>query len=272
MTITLLYIRMNLLLITRLILFILGAILVIDGLVLFTLKKINFGTVVPFLIGLIFLLHACCWQRIGRLLDKSNKLKLAWRGLWGLFFVWLLSFCLFSLTLQRQIKSGNTDSDLALKAIIVLGAGVVNGQPTAALASRLDRAVPLIRANPSAIVITSGGIGFAKKTSEARIMANYLHKQHGIALRHILMEEKSTSTETNLSLSKPILAKNGIALDDKIALVTSDFHTVRAKAIATKQGYRQVITLAADTPLSIRFNAWFREYFAFISGWLLQEY
>ena len=30
--------------------------------------------------------------------------------------------------------------------------------------------------------------------------------------------------------------------------------------------------VSAPTPLLIRYNAWLREYFAFISGWLLDEY
>ena len=58
----------------------------------------------------------------------------------------------------------------------------------------------------------------------------------------------------------------------KIAIVTSDFHTIRAAAIAKHQGYQRPILLASPTPLSIRYNAWFREYFAFVSGWLFGEY
>ena len=30
--------------------------------------------------------------------------------------------------------------------------------------------------------------------------------------------------------------------------------------------------ISAETPLNIRYNAWLREYFAFVSGWLLREY
>ena len=72
--------------------------------------------------------------------------------------------------------------------------------------------------------------------------------------------------------SQAILKAQGVTLSDPIASVTSDFHTIRSAAIARHQGYQQPVLLASPTPLSIRYNAWFREYFAFVSGWLLREY
>lgn len=254
----------------RWILFLVGVVLAVDGLVLFTLKKINFGTVVPFLIGVIFLLHALYWQRIQTMLASRRRLKTLWKALWGLFVLWLISFAVFLVALQRQINTAATVPPV--KAMIILGAGVVKGRPTAALANRLDSAVPIIRSQPQAVVITSGGIGFARQVSEADIMAKYLHDQHNIPLQRIQTEGQSTSTEENLELSKAILSANHIQLNAPIAIVTNGFHTIRAKAIAERQGYENVITVASETPLSIRFNAWFREYFAFISGWLLDEY
>lgn len=63
-------------------------------------------------------------------------------------------------------------------------------------------------------------------------------------------------------------------LDDhiNIVIVTSDFHTLRAAAIARKIGFKNVSTAGAYTPLGMRYNSWFREYFSFVSGWILQEY
>ncbi len=55
-------------------------------------------------------------------------------------------------------------------------------------------------------------------------------------------------------------------------LVTSDFHVMRAERIAGKAGFRSVSSVAAPTPRYLRYNAWLREYFAYISGWLLREY
>ncbi|MGP5134978.1 YdcF family protein [Psychrobacter cibarius] len=157
-------------------------------------------------------------------------------------------------------------------AIIILGSGTVAGKPTPTLAKRLDTAVPLIETQPDALVMTSGGVGFQRTRSEADIMATYLHEAHGVPFERILQEGKSTSTEENLANSRTLLEAKGLSITDPIAIVTSDFHSIRAASIARHQGYTQPITVASPTPLSIRYNAWFREYFAFVSGWLLGEY
>lgn len=187
------------------------------------------------------------------------------------FFIWLISFGIFVYALQQQIKqSAKPVPEVA--AIIVLGSGTVAGKPTPTLAKRLDTAAPLIDSQKSALVITSGGIGFGQTRSEAYIMATYLYDTYDIPLKHILQEGQSTSTAENLIYSQEILAAKGISIKAPIAIVTSDFHIIRAANIARHQGYVQPIMLASPTPLSIRYNAWFREYFAFVSGWLFGEY
>ncbi len=255
----------------RITLLILGLILIIDCLALFTLLKFNFGTIVPFIIGLIFLIHAVYWQKIKAVIANSKWLRRTWYLLWSVFFMWLVSFILFVFSLIWQI--GTTKSLTQVKAVIILGAGVNGDEPTPTLANRLDTAVPIINSNPQAIAITTGGVGFGRDYSEAYVMAKYLQDKHALPMADILQEGKSTSTEENLLYSQPILNNHQVNIKaDKVAIVTSDFHTIRAKAIAKKQGYENVVSVASKTPWSIRGNAWFREYFAFVSGWLLNEY
>ena len=255
----------------RIFLSITGVIIIIDCVVLMMLGKINFGSVVPFIIGAIFVAHAIYWPRIQRFIGRSRLFKRLWYGLWSLFILWLISFGIFIYTLQQQIElSKQPVAEVA--AIIILGSGTKDGKPSPTLAKRLDRAVPIINAQPQALVITTGGIGFGRVQSEAEIMANYLNVAHGIGLDRVLQESKSTSTEENLIYSQQLLAQHNVSLAAPIAIVTSDFHIIRAKAIAHHQGYQQPIAVASSTPLSIRYNSWFREYFAFVSGWLLAEY
>ena len=248
-----------------------GLLLIIDCAALMIGGKINFGTVMPLLIGAIFVIHGLYWQAIRRRLAHSRWLMRFWVSAWGLFVLWLISFGIFIGRLQQQIHQ-NKQPQSPVAAIIVLGSGTVDGKPTPTLAARLDAAVPLIQAEPQAVVVTSGGIGLGRSRSEADIMASYLHETHGVPLERVQQEGRSTSTEENLINTQAILAANDVTLTDPIAIVTSDFHTIRSAAIARHQGYRQPIMIASPTPLSIRYNAWFREYFAFISGWLLAEY
>lgn len=258
-------------LLIRILLLIVGITITIDCAVLMIIGKINFGSVVPFLIGVIFVIHGIYWERIRRFIGHHPLFKRIWYGLWGLFILWLISFMVFVWSLQQQIERSQQPAP-TVAAIIVLGSGTVAGKPTPTLAKRLDTAAPLIDAQPNAIVITSGGVGFQRSRSEADIMASYLHETHRIPFERILQEGKSTSTEENLANSQALLAAQGVSITDPIAIVTSDFHTIRAASIARHQGYTHSITVASPTPLSIRYNAWFREYFAFVSGWLFGEY
>lgn len=255
----------------RVILTIIGSLMIVDCTILMAVGKVNFGSVVPFLVGMVFVAHGIFWRNIIRFICQNRWLSRLWYGLWMVFFIWLISFGIFAYALQQQIKqSAKPIPEVA--AIIVLGSGTVAGKPTPTLAKRLDTAAPLIDSQKSALVITSGGIGFGQTRSEAYIMATYLYDTYDIPLKHILQEGQSTSTAENLIYSQEILAAKGISIKAPIAIVTSDFHIIRAANIARHQGYVQPIMIASPTPLSIRYNAWFREYFAFVSGWLFGEY
>jgi len=236
-----------------------------------TAAKFNFGTLLPFLIGVIFVAHGLGWPKIRAILARNPALRRMWYGLWAAFGLWLMSFMMFALNLQKRIDASR-GAQPPVAAMIVLGTGTVDGKPSAALIARLDAAADLAKRQPTAWVVTSGGLGFGRRQSEGEVMARYLVNTHHLAPERLLIEGNSTSTETNLSYSASLLAEQGIDKDAPIAIVTNDFHTVRAAAIARHQGFTNILTVASETPLSIRYNAWFREYFAFVSGWLLSEY
>ena len=261
----------ELILLGRVLLITIGSVIIVDCAILMAFGKVNFGSVVPFLLGIVFVIHGIFWHKVIAFIHQYRWLLYFWSGLWMVFFIWLVSFGIFTYVLQQQIKQ-STKSVPAVAAIIVLGSGTVAGKPTPTLAKRLDTAVPLIKTQPNALVITSGGVGFQRTRSEADIMATYLHETHGLAFKCILQEGKSTSTEQNLANSRALLEAKGLSITDPIAIVTSDFHSIRAASIARHQGYTQPLTITSPTPLSTRYNAWFREYFAFVSSWLLGEY
>lgn len=248
-----------------------GALLLIDGLWLILSARINFGSIVPACLGMLFLACGYYWQSIQQKIHKAPLLKKLWRLLWLLFFAWLFSFILFVAMLQYKAKVFNQQPKYA-KAIIVLGSGIRNGQPSPALKNRLDKAAMLSRELPDIPIIVSGGLGLGRVQTEAEVMAHYLQQTQHIPMSQIHLENQSTSTELNLKNSEPILQQMGISTQQPIAIVTNDFHILRSYAIAKKQGYQHPIMIASPTPPSIRFNTWLREYFAFISGWILREY
>lgn len=254
----------------RIFLALIGSVLFLDGAILIALKKIHIGTVIPFLLGLFFCIYAAFYYHIERFFFYHFRWHSVWRFGWLCFWIWLISLGYFF----NYLSKNNTQAQniAPVKAIIVLGSGIENGQPSATLAKRLDRAAPITLAQPNAKVVVSGGVDFGETISEAKAMSQYLQQHYRIPASQIILEEQSTSTELNLKNSQPLLNARNITIQQPIAIVTSDFHTLRAAAIAKKQGYTNIIMLGATTPLETRYNAWLREYFAYVSGWALNEY
>lgn len=256
----------------RLLLSITGILLVIYTLyLLIGFGVLHLGVVLPFFIGGFLLIHGLFWQKIVDFLQKKWILKRIWQLLWAVFLVWFVSFLIFISYLMANLRYSQTADFDNVKAIIVLGTGFKNNKPTPVLASRLDKSASIANKNPQTLLILTGGVGFNKTVSEASVMRAYLLDKYRLK-NPMALESKSISTELNLKNSQMILANANIQLNEPIVIVTSDFHTLRALAIAKKQGFGDVMTAGAVTPVYIRYNNWLREYFAFVSGWVLGEY
>ncbi|WP_445115174.1 YdcF family protein [Acinetobacter sp. WZC-1] len=256
--------------ILRSLVFFAGLILWLDGLILILQGKIHLGTILPLVIGLCLCIHAFFYAAIQPLLARQLRLKQLWQLGWILFICWILSLAGFFTYLSQSIRQ--TTPDQHIDAIVVLGNRVIQGQASPTLAQRLNTAAKLAQRHPSALIIVSGGLDNRETKTEAAIMAEYLQQHFRISAARIVQEDQSTSTDLNLKNSRQILQNRHVWDQAVIAIVTSDFHIPRAAAIARKQGYHKLVTVSAPTPLSTRYNAWLREYFAYISGWLLNEY
>jgi len=147
-----------------------------------------------------------------------------------------------------------------LKYIIILGAQIRGKNITGSLKRRLDKGLRYLQENPQTLCIVSGGKGKGEDISEAEAMADYL-KSCGIEEERIYMEEKSTTTWENLMFSKQFIED----LDqDKIGIVSNNFHIYRAMKMAGMQGYRKVFALVATTNMAIFPNYMVREFFSLI--------
>lgn len=60
---------------------------------------------------------------------------------------------------------------------MVLGCGIAGEKVTPLLAARVDRGIALLRCNPKAVLIMSGGQGPGEKIPESEAMADYAIEQ-----------------------------------------------------------------------------------------------
>lgn len=249
-----------------------GGVLLVDALVLMGQGFFMVGVTVPGVLGLALCALGVRWHSARTWLQGRRWGSVVWYGSWLLLAAWVVSVAVFWGWLAQQVRGYERAANNIgpLQAIVVLGSGTPNGKPSPALRARLDKARDLAINHPQAWVVVSGGVDFGETLSEGLVMGNYLREQ-GLAPARILQEERSTSTELNLQYSLPLLQQQGLGLNAALAVVTSDFHTVRAQRIARKIGYMQAIPVPAPTPLYIRYNAWLREYFAMASSWVLRE-
>lgn len=118
--------------------------------------------------------------------------------------------------------------------IIVLGAGLINGEVTPLLAGRINKALKLYhrqiqKGNSAPKIIMSGGQGSDEPLPEAVAMRNYALTQ-GLDADDILIEDKSSSTSENLLFSHRIMEQYKPGY--KAVFVTSNYHVFRAALIA----------------------------------------
>ncbi len=246
-----------------------GVVLLADCLYLVTVKVTHMGVVVPAMVGLVLVALSLYQAQWNMWLLAHPTAQMVWR--WGLagFFVWFATLLAYFAVLQ--FHSPRDGVSVQPNAIVVLGSSTPNAQPSPALAERLKLGYQLALQYPLAQVVVSGGVDFGQTVSEAQVMSNYLQSL-GLPPSRILLEDKSTSTAENLVFSARVLLANGLSQNMPAVVVTNDFHTARASWIAVKAGWTQVRMAGAITPLYMRYNAWTREYFACVSGWLLGEF
>jgi len=253
----------------RTVLALVSTVLLVDAGMLMALGHFNVGVVVPGGLGAAGMLLSWQWAAVQRWRHARRSHGRWWLLGWGAMALWLVSLLIFW---SRLWGIGlQPDQVPPVDAIVVLGSGTLDGQPRPPLAARLDTAAQLARLQPMAVIAVCGGVDWGETESEAAVMARYLQEHHGIAADRMLLEGESTSTELNLQLSRPLLQARGIAADAPTAVVSSDFHLMRAMRMAQRQQLTTVYPVAAPTPLATRYNAWLREYFAMLSSWALGE-
>lgn len=172
---------------------------------------------------------------------------------------------LFLYSTLYRILPKRTDFDF----IIIHGAGLMSdGRPTPLLAGRCDKAFDLFeKGGRTARIVVSGGKGGDEVCSEAQSMHDYLVEK-GVPDEQILLEDKSTSTMTNMRNSKAIIDETSAALGipkPRCVFVTSDFHVLRTATYARRVGLK-ADGVGSRTARYYFPNAFIREYVALMVG------
>ena len=184
-------------------------------------------------------------------------------ALWAVLGSAAAGAALLLTVLLLRLKSGMRERPLPqLDVLIVLGARVKGTRPTRALAQRIARAEEYLRENPGTRAILSGGQGPDEEISEARAMCQSL-EQGGIAPERLILEDRSTTTQENL-----LFSRKWISPEDRVGIVTSDFHLARSLGIARKLGYSQVWGLPAPLRSVLLPHYLLRESFALLKDWI----
>jgi len=194
--------------------------------------------------------------------DKLIKQKWLTVSMLTGFFI-LLAFSSFLF-----LYGVRTTTDFTEDIMIVLGAGIRDGEVGATLERRLNQAASYHQQNPYALIVVSGGIGHNEVISEAQAMATFLIER-GVPANRILLEDMAYSTYTNMMFSMTLLQEYLGYVPSNIAVVTSNFHMYRAIRFAQDAGWDNVSIYSASVPLvSIPFS-YLREVAAVVKMWVI---
>ena len=156
------------------------------------------------------------------------------------------------------------------KALVVLGAGVKGERVGDALRRRLEATVEIWNKNPEAVIVVTGGQGPQEAIPEAVAMERWLLAR-GVPQDKIILEDKSTSTQENLTFAAQLLEEAGISTSEPIAVVTNAFHCYRARTYAQKLGYTDIRTVPASISSTIILAAYMREVLAILFMWVFRR-
>ena len=159
--------------------------------------------------------------------------------------IWLLiaglSWCVILGTIVWRY--GTHDRAAKSDCIIVLGAAVQGTTASPVFEERIRHGISLYDSGQAPKLLFTGGIGDGQLNSESSI-GRSIAIQHGIPATDIHVEEKSRTTQQNLSEALAVMRQHGI----KSAIIVSDpLHMKRAMMMADDL---DIAAVSSPTPTS----------------------
>ena len=159
------------------------------------------------------------------------------------------------------VAGARTDAPDDVEYLVVLGAGLHGDVPSLSLTDRLEGALAWLEAHPDCVAVVSGGQGPGETMPEGEAMGIWLEAR-GIDPSRIIVEDRATSTQENLEYSFALIRGRGGEPDGNCAIVTSEYHLYRAKALAARQGVECFGVAARTSWPTLMLNYFIREGFA----------
>ena len=156
--------------------------------------------------------------------------------------------------LIMTFSSGSGEFDY----LLVLGTTVNGTEPSPMLRDRINAAYAYLTAHEDVICVVSGGKGDENNLSEAQCMFNEL-TQMGIAPERIILENQAVSTVENFSLSLDLVEKETGTRPERIGVLSSEFHLLRANMFAKREGITAVTVPAKTTDPGTFWSYFLRE-------------
>ena len=176
----------------------------------------------------------------------------------------LLHFAVFEV---RAIVHSFAAPDENAEWVIVLGAKVKGANPSDEFSYRLDAAAEFANAHPDCKVVLTGGQGADEQYPESVVAEKYLVAR-GVSPDRILTEQESTSTKQNFAFAKDRILASGGKETDRVLVVSSGFHLLRAKQLARRSGFSSVSALGSRGRRIVLPYYYIREYCAYVVGTL----
>lgn len=178
-------------------------------------------------------------------------------------WIFVIVCCLILGIGEAPIVKGSLEKpDESATYAIVLGAKVDGTRPSLALQNRLDAAYDYYSRNTDTVFVLTGGQGNDENITESACMFSELSEM-GIPESQLLKEDKATTTYENIIFSAELIDKN-----QKIVLITSNYHVSRAKYIARRCGYTDISGCPAHTMAIYMPHYYVREFFAYIKEFI----
>jgi len=167
----------------------------------------------------------------------SNRIKRIALWLLRVGFLW----CAIVATLIWRF--GSLDHAVKSDCIIILGAAVSGTIPSPVFEERIRHGIHLYHLGFAPRLLFTGGVGEGQKHSEASV-GRSVAIQHSVPAAHILVEERSRTTQQNLSEAWSVMQKHGLTS----AIIVSDpLHMKRAMMMANGL---KIDAVSSPTPTS----------------------